>query len=269
MRIRLLSFLILVGAALPTRAQTVQPVEAASLQTGWSQAFSQAGSNDSWIVFSFDRMMCERCFQGSWSPDSRWKRTISDVLSGRPASGDTVQDAVRRTLDGMDDEAREQRMVLKEMAVLVRVDRGRVIDVHHANLESPFDFDGRTVYWLGKQQPTAIAGLFSTRDVLRWQTEARKGWVWTLGSLDQPATVLPLLTALYDDEPEMEVRKAVVFATGNQQVPAAVTRLTSIIRSKDELEVRKAAVYALGNNDLPAARAALLDIIETLGRDSL
>lgn len=269
MRNRLLALLILVGTALPAPAQTVHSVDAASLKEGWSTALSQAGVSDAWIVFSFDRMMCERCFHGSWSSDGRWDRTIADVLHGRQPSGDSMQDAVRRTLDDLDDDSRGHRMVLKELAVLMRVERGRVTDVHHANLDSPFDFDGRTVYWLGKQQPTAIAGLFSLREVTRWQTEARKGWVWTLGSLDRPDTVLPLLVSLFDEEREMEVRKAAVFATGNQEVPEAVTQLRKIIGSKAELEVRKAAVFALGNNDLPQARAALLDIIETLGRDSL
>ena len=268
-----LVFGMLTLLVLPGRAQEVTRLGSAesSLTDVWAEAVATSGRDDTWIVFSFDREMCEHCFTGMHFGDSTWRRSIEDVLLGREPRGESVQEAVRRTLDDLDaadTDERVERMVTKEVAVIIRRTSGRVTDIMTANIVSPFDFGETDILWLGKHQPSRVAALFDIDGIRSLPVGPRAGWVWALSGLGLPDTVLPLLADVYRGEEESDVRRATAFAIGNQQVDRAVQLLGEIIDHDPDREVRKAAIYGLGNNDRPVAREALLDIIRSMGSTS-
>ena len=252
-------------------AQTVHKLDPTSASLGelMEQATLQIGSQDAYIVFSFSKEMCSSCATGWLRWDSEWVRTIEDVILEREPAGTTVQDAARRTLNELDgNEADSERMVMKEIAILVRMENGSVADVKHANITTPFKFEGSDVYWLGKHNRTDILALYDHDAWSRFDEDTRTGWVWTIGALELGGASLTWLKRAYQGEDSIEVRKATAFAMGGMDSEAAVRALKQIIESDPEREVQKAAIYAIGNNESKVARETLLEIIRTMGTTS-
>lgn len=252
-------------------AQTVHQLNqtSAPLDELVDQATRLAGNQDAFIVFSFSKEMCAGCRTGWLRWDGDWERTIEDVILDRQPTGSTVRDAARTTLNRLDgNEPDSRRMVMKEIAILIHIENGSVSEVNHANITSPFSFDGAEVYWLGQHQRADILGLYDHRAWSRLHGEARSGWVWTIGALELGSESLAWLERAYRGEESVEVRKATAYAMGGLDSPAAVDRLKDIIGADPDREVRKAAIYALGNNDSDKAREALLEIIRTMGSTS-
>ncbi len=263
-------FMAILLATSPARAQQVTHlVSPQSLDDRVAEARSNIGSSDGWIVFSFERLMCERCFTGSLRWDSDWKASIADIIHDREPSGRSVQQTVRDVLNDMDgDDAATEQLVQKDVAVLLQIQGGAISRVHHVNMDLSFKFDDLPVLWVGKHSPESILGLFDHRTWQRFGHEARKGWVWTLGALQMSQASLAWLTTAYETERETDVRKAIAFAIGNTDSEDSVEVLKDIIDADPDRDVKKAAIHALGNGKTIAARDALMEIIWKWGTRS-
>jgi|GEM_PF-2064378 len=250
-------------------AQTVTAVHSPSTLSGrLDAAMATAGRSDAWVVYSFEKEMCERCLSGQIRWDSEWERTIEDVIRGREPSGKSVHDTVRETLQSLDDDAPgPDRMVRKDMAVMMRFEKGTLTRILHANMTTPFRFGDLPVYWLGAQEPTEILSLVGHDEWRRWDEEVRKGWTWVVGALDLVAS-LPWLDRAFSIEQSVEGQRAIAFAMGNLDTAASARTLERIALSDADMEVRKAAIFAIGNNDTRVARDILLTLIDTMGRAS-
>ena len=99
----------------------------------------------------------------------------------------------------------------------------------------------------------------------RAPVEVQKGLVWAMGSVQGEREIVPYLARIADSNRNVEVRKAVVYAIGNQEYGDVVSVLRRVIERDSSREVQKAAIYALGNNDTPEARRALFAIIRDMG----
>jgi len=254
-----------------TQAQSVTsaPDLNASLDDKWEWGSGKAESTrgDTWIAFSFERMMCEHCFVGSFHDGRKTQRaTLEEQLLGTTSSPISVERAARRALDDID--GHEDRMVMKSMAVLVHVSRGQVIEVDVSSMQSHFNFEGESVFWLGASSTSESFGLLKEVYSDRLAEEAQKGIVWAVGSLRLGESALPFLTGIARNNRSTEVRKAAVYSIGNQQVREAVSVLKRVIEEDEDREVQKAAIYSLGNNNTQEARQALLSIIQDMGRIS-
>jgi len=248
---------------------TEAPDMDAALTQKWTWSMDQVAStqHDIWIVFAFERLMCENCYMGSFYNDSDRNRTsIEEVLLGKWPASLSVRKAARKAIDHID--GTEQKMVTKSMAVLIRLEKGVVTDVDISNLTSQFDFDSDPILWLGSASTSESFDVLEDLFSPRLSEDSQKGIVWAIGSLNMPDRSLEFLSDIVTDNRSEEVRKAAVYSIGNQDVARSVSILKGIIDGDESKEVQKAAIYSLGNNDTPQARQALLDIIEEMGHES-
>ncbi len=274
MRKIILAFLFLTFAFQSTalQAQTVTraPSMTLSLMDRWDWAQGQATSSrgDSWVVFSFQRVMCEHCHMGSWSNGSRNRKSIDEIIHDRIPAPETVSGAAQKALDQIDSDGKDDhsdRMITKDMAVLFHFEDGELTDVDLSNMSSRFDFDGEGIFWMGDANSSATFDLLKDLFSDRAPVEVQKGLAWAMGSVQGERGILPYLADIADSNRNVEVRKAVVYSIGNQESENVVTVLKRVIERDSSREVQKAAIYALGNNDTPAARRALFAIIRDLG----
>ncbi len=253
-------------------AQTVThaPSTALSLMDRWDWAQEQATSSrrDSWVVFSFQRVMCEHCHMGSWSNGYRNRKSIDEVIHDRIPAPETVSGAAQKALDHIGSDGHgdhSDRMITKDMAILFHFEDGEITDVDLSNMSSRFDFDGERIFWMGDANSSATFDLLKDLFSDRAPVEVQKGLVWAMGSVQGEREILPYLAGIADSNGNVEVRKAVVYSIGNQESGNVVTVLKRVIERDSSREVQKAAIYALGNNDTPEARRALFAIIRDMG----
>ena len=274
MRKLIITLLVLVCAfqveALKAQTVTRAPSTALSLMDRWDWAQEQATSSrrDSWVVFSFQRVMCEHCHMGSWSNGYRNRKSIDEIIHNRIPEPETVSGAAKKALDQIDSDGKDDhfdRMITKNMAVLFHFEDGDVTDVDLANMSSRFDFDGQRIFWMGDANSSATFGLLKDLFSERASVEVQKGLVWAMGRVQGERDIVPFLARIADSNRNVEVRKAVVYSIGKQKYGNVVSVLRRVIERDSSREVQKAAIYALGNNDTPEARRALFAIIRDMG----
>lgn len=274
MRKLIITLLVLVCAfqveALKAQTVTRAPSTALSLMDRWDWAQEQATSSrrDSWVVFSFQRVMCEHCHMGSWSNGYRNRKSIDEIIHNRIPEPETVSGAAKKALDQIDSDGKDDhfdRMITKNMAVLFHFEDGDVTDVDLANMSSRFDFDGQRIFWMGDANSSATFDLLKDMFSERAPVEVQKGLVWAMGRVQGERDIVPFLAGIVDSNKNVEVRKAVVYSIGKQKYGNVVSVLRRVIERDSSREVQKAAIYALGNNDTPEARRALFAIIRDMG----
>ena len=274
MRKLIITLLVLVCAfqveALKAQTVTRAPSTALSLMDRWDWAQEQATSSrcDHWVVFSFQRVMCEHCHMGSWSNGYRNRKSIDEIIHNRIPEPETVSGAAKKALDQIDSDGKDDhfdRMITKNMAVLFHFEDGDVTDVDLANMSSRFDFDGQRIFWMGDANSSATFGLLKDLFSERASVEVQKGLVWAMGRVQGERDIVPFLAGIVDSNKNVEVRKAVVYSIGKQKYGNVVSVLRRVIERDSSREVQKAAIYALGNNDTPEARRALFAIIRDMG----
>ena len=274
MRKLIITLLVLVCAfqveALKAQTVTRAPSTALSLMDRWDWAQEQATSSrrDSWVVFSFQRVMCEHCHMGSWSNGYRNRKSIDEIIHNRIPEPETVSCAAQKALNHIDSDGKDDhfdRMITKNMAVLFHFEDGDVTDVDLANMSSRFDFDGQRIFWMGDANSSATFGLLKDMFSEHAPVEVQKGLVWAMGSVQGEPGIVPFLARIADSNRNVEVRKAVVYSIGKQKYGNVVSVLRRVIERDSSREVQKAAIYALGNNDTPEARRALFAIIRDMG----
>ena len=265
----LFGLIILPAFTVAGQSVTDAPDMNAAMTQKWAWSMEQiaADRSDTWVVFSFERLMCEHCHVGTfYSDDSRSRATLGEVLLGQKPESVSVRSAARRAIDHID--GTDEQMVIKSMVVLIQYQDGAVADVDVSNLSSHFDFDSNPIIWLGSASATESFEVFEDLYSIRLPVDAQKGIVWATGSLKAPELSLGFLTDIATDNRSVDVRKAAVYSIGNQEVARSVGILKGIIQDDENKEVQKAAIYSLGNNDTPQARQALLEMIEEMGRRS-
>jgi len=261
------SIVLLSILVMPSEAQTVTSIGSLgdTLTERWESAIDTTSPDGNWIVFSFDRTMCEGCMIGSFGGLNREKSsTIGTVLTGESFADDSVEKTARRAIEQID--GAPDRMVRKRMAVILDVDsRSDLLDVDFGTFDSVFNFEERGILWLGSVSPEETLMLMSKLYDVDLSEDAKRGLTWAIGSVPLPEAVLPLLERIMLGNESDEVRKAATYAIGGLNTASSVESLQRIIADDPSDEIRKAAIYGLGNSESSKARSALLSIIKTMG----
>jgi len=230
-----------------------------------------AGGSGFWIGYSIKRLMGERSFIGSWTAPGRADaRTLEELIEGRamtagtPASREiVVKDAARRALDDIDKRDVPERLILKDIGLLLKMTSagGKAPeDVQINDLKLSVKLAGLPLVWLGPASDAESLGLLTSLYGRAGEAGAkiREKLIHAVALHRAPDTVVPFLGRVLSGSGDEKVRRAAAFGLGDQDDPRAVEALRRALTSAAPAEVKKAAVWGLAENSQPSALDVLI-----------
>ena len=247
---------------------------AVSLSARWDWAFRSAAGRSFdggyWTGYSIRRKMSEHSFIGSWNwPPQADEWTLGEILAGRrrPAADPraaeaSVKEAARRALDEIDGRSRPDRIVDKDIAVLLqfRPSSGSVpVGIEICDVQSLFDPKGAPLLWLGPASDPDSLAMLDRFQAGPAGIKIKREIIQAIGLHQTPGLALPFLErAAAPSSPEV-LRREAAEALGGQTAPRAVLVLRRLVEEDRSIEVRKAAVAALAESAVSSALDALIE----------
>ncbi len=229
---------------------TRHPDPSRSLPERWQWAVAEARpvKKGFWIGFSFDRMMPENEFIGTYYSDTDQRKSLLELLTGQKA---------------LSNRSHSDRLVLKELAILFKIDspsRIRSVRISHLNLFVPLE--GRPLFWLGRVEPEqSIPWLEKLYDFIP-DEEAKKDLIYAISAQQKPALTIPFLQrALAEKSSEIRAEAAICLALQND--PGTLPTLKSLVEKDVSKEVIENAMAGISEMKLPAATQMLIDWTDT------
>ncbi len=250
------------------------PDPAVSLSARWEWAFRSAAGRPFdggyWTGYSIRRKMSEHSFVGSrnWPPKAdEW--TLGEILGGRrrPAADPraaelSVKEAARRALDEIDGRSRPDRIVDKDIAVLLqfRLSSGSVpVGIEICDVQSLFDPQGAPLLWLGPASDPDSLALLDRFQAGPAGIKIKQEIIQAVGLHQTPGLALPFLERAAAPLSPEALRREAAEAFGGQAAPRAVLVLRRLVEEDRSIEVRKAAVAALAESEVSSALDALIE----------
>lgn len=252
---------------LPSRvsSQTVHsyPLVNTPLEERWTWAQNQhERSTAVWVMYSFKKEMCERCFIGSFNAsleDSR--KQLGEVVLGWEKPTTDLNQEIKQAIQHIDNY--EQKLVEKSIVMMFQIEAGMIQKVAYSTMDSRFNFEGLDVYWLGEVDPKKSQEWLMSQYHLRASKGHETAFIWAIGIHPPNPDVLSFLKTVAFESNEADRTKAALFSMGSLHSESAVTVLSQFLRLNKPSEVKKSALFALGNSKIPAARDVLIRFIET------
>jgi hypothetical protein len=282
-----------------------QPETSLAARVGWAmgRATEHGFEKGFWTGYSIRIPMGEHSSIGrmNWPRDPA-ERSLAEVLAGRtvitpPVSAEAlIREAARQALEEGSRTRQPEKIVDKDLAILVRYSGGREprpAEIVLSNLDLSVSFEARPLVWLGpageSDSLTYLKTIYGRSADAEFKedtifafachkTEAatdfliaearganpakiRQAAVEGLAEKASHRAVEAIERVVYDDR-ETEVQRHAVYALAEQPAKEALPLLAKIAATHANPEVRKAAVYAIGDNDDPAALEVLVNIIK-------
>lgn len=219
-----------------------------------------------WVGYSIDRLQGERSHIGSFNPGNAGRDlTVAEVLAGKtvPAAaenaGEIVRKAARAALDeieGRGQPEKPEKEVVKELGFFLKYEPGKTPvlgEVGMSNLELAFDFEGLTLFWLGKAPEDKSLALVRRLYGSAKNDDIREDLIAAAGCHGTPALVVPVLAAILGGDASDELRKGAAFWIGQQNDAEGLRLLARTARQDRSEEVREGAVFSISQIELPAA----------------
>ena len=227
------------------------------------QAPKTAPGRAFWVGYSIDRLQGERSHIGSFSPGSAGRDlTVAEVLAGKtvPAAaenaGEVVRKAAREALEELENRGKPEKKVVKELGFFLKYEPGKTPVLSQArpgNLELAFDFEGLTLFWLGKAPEDMSLALVERLYKSARNDDIREDLITVAGCHGTPALVVPFLGGILGGDASDELRKNAAFWIGQQNDAEGLKLLGKTARQDRSEEVREGAVFAISQIELPAA----------------
>ncbi|NLH77231.1 MAG: HEAT repeat domain-containing protein [Acidobacteria bacterium] len=247
----------------------VRPAAGMALADGLAWALGQAPSAAKgrafWVGYAIDRLQGERSSIGWFDgpPGAGGRLTIADVLAGKTAppaaagDGEAVRKAAKAALEEIDGKGKPEKMVLKELGFFLKYETGRppvLAEARMSNLDLAMDFEGLTLFWLGKAAEDRSLALVEKLFGAAARTgDLRENLLAAAGCHGTPALVVPFLVGVMEGDGDDETRKNAAFWLGQQNDADGLRRLVRAAKSDRSEEVREGAVFAVSQVELPAA----------------
>ncbi len=171
----LLAFAVLAATAAAAGHRSVRPPDAvvrpASVaeplagRIAWAvgQAPKSTPGRAFWVGYSIDRLQGERSSIGWFDASGQGRAlTIAEMLAGKTApaaassaasDGEVVRKAAKAALDDLEKKGLPEKKVIKELGFFLKYEPGRspvLAEMRMSNLDLSLDFEGLTLFWLGK-----------------------------------------------------------------------------------------------------------------------
>jgi len=222
-----------------------------------------------WVGYSIRRLMGERSFIGGCSSGRGWVSLEELVYGKRTASekritdDQAVRDAAKRALLAAEESRRPEKLVLKEIGILLKFTASKKLEPQRAvisNMTLSAGLEGLPLLWLGPADDADSLLLLQNFYDKASVEKAREALIQAVSIHRNAPLVVPFLERILNGrEPESVKADAAVFL-GEQNDGRALEVLRKTIRSHPLLEVRKNAVWGLNEMDLPAAADTLIDL---------
>ena len=261
-KVALLGILVLLAAAAPARAETIEKqvrqVEDGEVRMTFESRDGVCGDGHGSI--SFDRNNHHYRHHGYWTSDDAdddWWRDCEEGpvrVSLRIRDGEVTR--VRTVVGGdwrLDDEVTDLGMVGPQEA---------------ADFLLTLAVDGGD-----RTAENAILGAVLARDVVVWPrlleiardesvaSDVRRSSVFWLGQIAGDKATEGLANLVDDDDVEIEVRKAAIFSLSQQNSSRSMNQLVDVARSNPHPQLRKSALFWLAQSDDPRVLGVFEDIL--------
>jgi HEAT repeat protein len=227
------------------------------------QAPKTAPGRAFWVGYSIDRLQGEHSHIGSFGPGNAGRDlTVAEILAGKTApeaaasAGEVVRKAARAALEEIESRGKPEKKIVKELGFFLKYEPGKTPVLSQArpgNLELAFDFEGLTLFWLGKVPEDMSLALVERLYKSARNDDIREDLITVAGCHGTPALVVPVLAAILGGDASDELRKNAAFWIGQQNDAEGLRLLGKTARQDRSEEVREGAVFAISQIELPAA----------------
>jgi hypothetical protein len=247
----------------------VRPASAAEPLAGriaWAlgQAPKSTPGRAFWVGYGIDRLQGERSSIGWFDGSGRGRDlTIAEMLAGKTAAapvaasdGEVVRKAAKAALDDLERKGQPEKKVMKELGFFLKYEPGRspvLAEMRMSNLDLSLDFEGLTLFWLGKSAEAESLALVEKLYGSAHNEDLQENLLAAAGCHGTPALVIPFLSGILDGNGPDEQRKNAAFWIGQQNDAEGLRRLVRAAQSDRSEEVREGAVFAVSQVELPAA----------------
>jgi HEAT repeat protein len=261
---------------------THAPDSIKSLKAGWDWAMkageSRNAGNGFYIGYSIKRMMGENSFIGSWSTDREDEKTLSEIIYGKKVEGSqfrysrTTSEAARKALDDAREKKHSQKKVLKEVALIFRIEKGSMLaDIKVSNIVLSARLKDAPLFWLG--QPDDEASIEMLIGLYKDLGKGKSGKY--SDDLDETKEDLVMAVAMHDNSSQRafgflegvltgketdDIREKAAFWIGESQNPKGVNLLFRTANNDRSEDVREKAVFGLYLNRSKPADEALIEL---------
>ncbi|MBN2415831.1 HEAT repeat domain-containing protein [bacterium] len=269
---------LLGAAAAETGEETVyrHPDYSGSLGQRWQWAERKARDTrdirEYWIVYSFEKMMNEHSFTGSWRGVNDTRTPLGELIYGPSRAGETaalsnaelIRREARTALETINNDEHPQQQVMKEIAVCFHYgDKGAVDDIRLSNMSLPVDLDGDPLFWLGKipvEESVAFLAAAYRGDV---PVSVKKELITAVGIHPPSDFACTFLITLVKNEKQDTLREQSLFWLSRQDERKALPVIIAAAEADDSPDVREKAVFAASQIRLPEAEEALIRLAES------
>ena len=246
-----------------TGAAAGRPALEGNIAWAIGQAPKTAPGRAFWVGYSIDRLQGEHSHIGSFNGGTAGRDlTVAEVLAGKTApeavasEGEVVRKAARAALEELESRGKPEKKVVKELGFFLKYEPGKTPVLGKArpgNLELAFDFEGLTLFWLGKVPEDMSLALVERLYGSARNDDIREDLVTVAGCHGTPALVVPVLAGILGSGASDELRKNAAFWIGQQNDAEGLELLARTARQDRSEEVREGAVFAISQIELPAA----------------
>jgi HEAT repeat protein len=246
-----------------TGAAAGRPALEGNIAWALGQAPKTAVGRAFWVGYSIDRLQGEHSQIGSFRSGSAGRDlTVAEILAGKTApeaaasAGEVVRKAAREALEEIESRGEPEKKVVKELGFFLKYEPGKtpvLMKARPGNLELAFDFEGLTLFWLGKVPEDMSLALVERLYKSARNDDIREDLITVTGCHGSPALVVPVLAAILGGDASDELRKNAAFWIGQQNDAEGLRLLGKTARQDRSEEVREGAVFAISQIELPAA----------------
>ncbi|NOG46735.1 MAG: HEAT repeat domain-containing protein [Calditrichaeota bacterium] len=243
-------------------AQEIIPYSGAekNLENRWqwaSEKANQTNENKYWIVYTFERLMNQNSYIGSFNRHYKDETKLGELLYPN-APKDYFE-----SLNYLDHNTSKAK-VKKELALLFRIRKGKIIDTQISTIDLPFQFEKLPIYWLGiAEEQESIKLIIRKYDQIK-DPEAKESLVSAAGMHKNAPQSFDFLKEIIENEKDSELREDAVFWIGHLDDKKAIPLLINIAKNDRSEDVAEKAVFSLHNIESDTAVDALIDLAKNL-----
>jgi len=280
----LIAALTLAGAAaLGISQEVVRPPQpggdlAARMEWAGKEAARRGFENGFWTGYSIRRLMGEHSSIGSFDHRSRSEATLEEILSGRKAEYPTLsreestRQRARQELADLEKEARPEKKVWKDVAILVQYAKTAKVEpvrVNMSNLDLHFDLKGLPLVWVGEAADEESLDWLKKAYRETATEEVKENILAAVGIHQSSALVIPILDSVLESQEADDLRKNASFWLGQQNDRKAYDILMQTAKKDRSRDVREGAVFAISQIDLEESVDGLIGLAKSADDESV
>ncbi|MFN0157568.1 MAG: HEAT repeat domain-containing protein [Bacteroidota bacterium] len=237
-------------------------------QWGLKEGLAARNSKGYYIVYSIQKLMAENSYMstGSFMTGTiTTSFTLYDLINGGRSVDSNLTDAAEKALRRIRNKGRAEFKVMKDLAIIIEYPSGKsnpedITDVSICNMELEFDFEGKTILWLGPAgDPESFAILKNSFPHVR-SREPQENLVSAIGAHKPTQESFTFLSGVLEGRYPTDTREQAAFWLGWHATPAALKLLASTAQNDNSEDVREQAVFGISQMETPEALDALIDL---------